>query len=297
MVKFAVPTSLLPGNSLIEQFAIAGDIGFDAVEVNIGPRFDCPSELAMSRPPVATPASPSGICTHSIHDPPIPDPAEGPSDSPDSPHCSNSRTTSADRCAGAGPSAARISRFCGPGNRPDGLRRGAIHRMGGIPSRRQFRRLPGTTQPVRGVFLRRVGKASTRPPDRAPRPGAGRSLPYEYRGIRHGRTDLAAGSLLGYVHIADNNRLQPGAGCLDFAHPVPRPEADRLHGYVSIECSPSAARSKLTVRKPCFAHPPPSSAINGRPPARSDAMRIVEIREIVAESSRPSATPTSISAR
>jgi sugar phosphate isomerase/epimerase len=42
-----------------------------------------------------------------------------------------------------------------------------------------------------------------------------------------------AAPYLGYVHIADNNRLQPGAGCLDF-----RPLKEIGYaGYVSIECT------------------------------------------------------------
>jgi sugar phosphate isomerase/epimerase len=53
---------------------------------------------------------------------------------------------------------------------------------------------------------------------------------------------LDAGQLLGHVHTADNNRLEPGAGCLD-----PRPTYAALQrigydGYVSVECfSPGGA--------------------------------------------------------
>ncbi len=51
-----------------------------------------------------------------------------------------------------------------------------------------------------------------------------------------------AGSWLGHVHTADNNRLEPGAGALD-----PRPTFAALQeidydGYVSVECfSPGGA--------------------------------------------------------
>jgi sugar phosphate isomerase/epimerase len=42
---------------------------------------------------------------------------------------------------------------------------------------------------------------------------------------------------LGHVHIADNNRMQPGAGCLDFKTPFAALKEINYDGYVSIECS------------------------------------------------------------
>lgn len=47
----------------------------------------------------------------------------------------------------------------------------------------------------------------------------------------------AAGPRLGHVHIADNNRLQPGAGCLDFRTPFAALKAVGYRGWLSIECS------------------------------------------------------------
>ncbi|HQY30481.1 MAG TPA: TIM barrel protein, partial [Thermomicrobiales bacterium] len=46
-----------------------------------------------------------------------------------------------------------------------------------------------------------------------------------------------AGTQLGYVHIADNNRLQPGAGCLDFSVPFAALKEINYRGYISLECS------------------------------------------------------------
>jgi sugar phosphate isomerase/epimerase len=48
---------------------------------------------------------------------------------------------------------------------------------------------------------------------------------------------LAAGPRLGHVHIADNNRLQPGAGCLDFGPPFAALKQIGYTGVISIECS------------------------------------------------------------
>jgi sugar phosphate isomerase/epimerase len=48
---------------------------------------------------------------------------------------------------------------------------------------------------------------------------------------------IAAAGQLGYVHIADNNRLQPGAGCLNFGPPFRALKEIGYTGYVSIECT------------------------------------------------------------
>jgi sugar phosphate isomerase/epimerase len=48
---------------------------------------------------------------------------------------------------------------------------------------------------------------------------------------------MAAAAQLGYIHIADNNRLQPGAGCLDFSLSFRALKEIGYSGYVSIECT------------------------------------------------------------
>ena len=53
----------------------------------------------------------------------------------------------------------------------------------------------------------------------------------------------AAGDRLGHVHIADNNRFEPGAGCLDFGTPLAALKAIGYDGFLSIECwSPRGPR-------------------------------------------------------
>ena len=48
---------------------------------------------------------------------------------------------------------------------------------------------------------------------------------------------LGAGDRLGHVHTADNNRFQPGAGCLDFQPTFTALKQIGYDGFVSIECS------------------------------------------------------------
>jgi sugar phosphate isomerase/epimerase len=47
---------------------------------------------------------------------------------------------------------------------------------------------------------------------------------------------LNASRALGHVHIADNNRLQPGGGYLDFVPTLAALQSIEYGGYVSIEC-------------------------------------------------------------
>ena len=49
-----------------------------------------------------------------------------------------------------------------------------------------------------------------------------------------------AGALLGHVHVADNNRLEPGAGCLDFGPSFAALADIGYGGFVSLECGLSA---------------------------------------------------------
>ena len=51
-------------------------------------------------------------------------------------------------------------------------------------------------------------------------------------------TPIAGASAhLGHVHLADNNRLQPGAGCLDFTVPFAALKGINYPGYLGLECS------------------------------------------------------------
>ncbi|MCC6315703.1 MAG: sugar phosphate isomerase/epimerase, partial [Thermomicrobiales bacterium] len=76
-------------------------------------------------------------------------------------------------------------------------------------------------------------------------------------------SDLAAplreaGDCLGHVHVADNNRFEPGAGCLDFAAPFAALRAIGYRGFISIECwparGPALSRSAETALPAAVAH-------------------------------------------
>jgi len=73
-MRLAIQTSRLPGDSLDEKFANARRYGFDGVEVSIGPSFDLAERFADVRSASTSSGVPvSAICTHSIHDPLMPD--------------------------------------------------------------------------------------------------------------------------------------------------------------------------------------------------------------------------------
>ena len=81
---------------------------------------------------------------------------------------------------------------------------------------------------------------------------------------------LAAASQLAYVHTADNNRLQPGAGCMDFSPTFRALKEIGYAGYVSIECTDwevhSVGRSRLNASR------------YGRVPAREMGISLTRLR-------------------
>jgi sugar phosphate isomerase/epimerase len=241
-VKLAIQTSRLPGRSLEEKFANARRYGFEAVEVNIGPEFDLAARFDDVRRASESAGLPvSAICTHSIHDPLMPDPA------------------------------LRERRFAGLAQLlqlADELRAEGVIT---VPARvdvefprladaeqdlielavREFQRWSATLPPGRSAafleplnryeatLLRRVEQAA----DMAARIGSPRvkALADMFH-MNIEEADLAdpiraAASQLAYVHTADNNRLQPGAGCLDFLPTFRALKQIGYEGYISIECS------------------------------------------------------------
>lgn len=242
VVKFAVQTSLLPGNSLIEQFAIAGDLGFDAVEVNVGPRFDLTERFGDVQAASRDTGLPvSGICTHDMHDPLVPDPSERAARFAGL----TNLLTLADDLGAAGVVSVPVR----PPHEFPNLANQTSDLMDFAES--EFRRwsttLPTGTSAVfleplnryEAYFLRRVDQGV----ELARRINSPRILALadlfhmNIEEANMAKPLIAAGDLLGYVHIADNNRLQPGAGCLDFATPFRALKQIGYDGYISIECS------------------------------------------------------------
>ncbi len=241
-MKIGIQTARLPGESLDEKFVNAKQFGFDAVEVNVGPAFDLSEHFDVVRRASESSGVPvCAICTHSIHDPLQPDPAER-----------------ARRFAGL----AELLRLA------DGL--GAVGVIS-VPVRRPVtfdefsdpdRELPPFAaqafrdwaaslptgksavflEPLNryeATFLRRVEQAVdlAKAVDH-PRVVALADLFHmNIEEANMAEPILAAGTNLGHVHISDNNRLQPGAGCLDFQKPFAALKRMNYKGYLSIECS------------------------------------------------------------
>ncbi|MDQ6926562.1 MAG: sugar phosphate isomerase/epimerase [Candidatus Eremiobacteraeota bacterium] len=241
-VKIGIQTSRLPGETLNEQFSAAKRLGFDAVEVNVGPAFDLANRLDDVKRAVDASGLPvCAICTHSIHDPLQPDPAE------------RQRRFAglaqllalADELGAAGVISVPVRRpvtFPDLADQDRDLRELAINEFrtwaAALPAGRSRVFLEPLNR-YEATFLRRVEQAV----DLAaaidhPRVTALADLFHmNIEEASMSQPILDAGARLGHVHIADNNRLQPGAGCLDFQPPFDALKRIEYDGWISIECS------------------------------------------------------------
>jgi len=243
-LRLAIQTLLLPGRDLHEQFANAARFGFDAVEVPVGPTFDLTERLAEVAAASAASGLPiAAICTHPIHDPLQPDTDER-----------RRRFAAltvllaqAEELGAAGVVSVplRPSRgYASLAEQEETVARLtdlAVDEFG-----RWAESLPAGAAAVfleplnrfEASFLTTVGQAA----GIARRVGSPRVLALaDLFHMNIEEDDLSqpirdAGSLLGHVHIADNNRLQPGAGCLLFEPPFAALREIGYAGYLSIEC-------------------------------------------------------------
>ncbi|MDQ2683866.1 MAG: sugar phosphate isomerase/epimerase [Chloroflexota bacterium] len=241
-MKFAIQTSRLPGDTLDEKFANAGAFGFDGVEVTIGPTFDLSEQFDAVRTASTSSGIPvSAICTHSIHDPLMPDPAER-----------EQRFAGlaellrlADELGAEGVVSVPVRRAVTFPDLKDvetELPELAVHEF-----QRWSKTLPEGRSAVfleplnryEATLLRRVEQGA----EMAAKIGSPRvkSLADMFH-MNIEEADMAepifaAAQQLGYVHTADNNRLQPGAGCLNFAPTFRALKEIGYSGYVSIECT------------------------------------------------------------
>jgi sugar phosphate isomerase/epimerase len=243
-LRLAVQTLLVPGRNLEEQFQRTRDYGFDAIEIAVGPSFDLGDRLQDVQQAARNTGLPvAAICTHPMHDPLQPEaterarrfaglrdlvlmadeigargvvsvplrPARGFASVAEQQSIVNALTDEAvdaftewANAMPAGPAAV----FIEPLNRSEAF---LVNRVGQAVD-----------------IARRVGN---------PRVLALADLFHMNIEERHlGNPLRQAGDLLGHVHIADNNRLQPGKGCLDLVTPFTALAAIGYGGYVSIEC-------------------------------------------------------------
>jgi sugar phosphate isomerase/epimerase len=241
-VRLAIQTSRLPGDSLDDIFANAGRYGFDAVEVNIGPTFDLADRLDEVRNASTVSGVPvSAICTHSIHDPLMPELHER-----------------EERFAGLARLLQLADELGAEGVVSVPVRTPVTFPVMANPERelpelavREFQRWTRTLPVGRAAvfleplnryeatFLRRVEQAA----DLAERIGSPRiraladMFHMNIEEADMAKPILSAAEQLAYIHTADNNRLQPGAGCLDFAPTFRALKEIGYTGYISIECS------------------------------------------------------------
>lgn len=241
-LKLAIQTSRLPGESLDETFANARRYGFDAVEVVIGPTFDLGDRLDEVRDASqAAGIRVSGICTHSMHDPLMPDPAE------------RERRFSGltellrlvDELGADGVISVPVRRAVAWPEMADVERE--LPELAIAEFTRWAAALPAGRSAVfleplnryEASLLRRVEQAAA-VAERVASPRVRALADLFHMNIEE--ADMAepirsAVAQLSYVHIADNNRLQPGAGCLDFQPPFRALKEIEYGGYVSIECT------------------------------------------------------------
>ena len=247
-MKIAIQTLLLPGDSLDERFANAARFGFDAVEVAVGPTFDLAARLPEVRRSMVGSGLPiAAICTHPMHDPFVPDLAE------------RERRWAAlaelmrlaDELGAGGVVSVPVRpphAFPGPDDAA-----GEPFALAAAALRDWAERLPTGggrlfLEPLNryeAAFLNRVGQAVDLA-RRVDHPRVTALADLFHMNIEEadlGAPLREAGARLGHVHVADNNRLQPGAGCLDFRPPFAALKATGYEGYISIECfSPGGPR-------------------------------------------------------
>jgi len=241
-MRLAIQTSRLPGDSLDEKFANARRYGFDGVEVSIGPSFDLAERFADVRSASTSSGVPvSAICTHSIHDPLMPDNHER-----EERFAGLARLLQmADDLGAEGVVSVPVRRsvtfpdMANPGRELPELAVNEFKRWSGtLPAGRSAVFLEPLNR-YEATLLRTVEQAA----DLAERIGSSRvrSLADMFH-MNIEESDmakpiLAATNQLAYVHTADNNRLQPGAGCMDFSPTFRALKAIGYAGYVSIECT------------------------------------------------------------
>ena len=245
-MKLAIQTLLLPGDSLAERFENAARFGFDGVEVAIGPSFDLIAHVDQVRWASEGAGIPvCAICTHPTHDPLHPDPAE---------RAKRFHTlTLLIEAAGDLGAAGVVSVPVRPPDRFPDLEEEQVMQVAAESFSEWAARAPAGDAAIfleplnryEAWFLNRVEQAAALAELVAsPRVQALGDL--FHMNIEESALDApltAAGSRLGLVHIADNNRFEPGAGCLDFRRPFAALKEMNYQGYLSIECwSPKGPR-------------------------------------------------------
>jgi len=241
-VKIAIQTSLLPGTDLTERFANAASFGFDAVELVVGPVFDLEEHVTdVQRAMEASGLPVAAICTHSMHDPLVPKPEER-----ERRFAALSRLVELAGNLGAGGVVSVPVRpphvFPGPGDPP-----GEPLEVAAVAFDRWVETLKSGPA---AIFLEPLNRYEAKLLNRVEQAAAiceavGHPRVRALADLFHMNIEessmaapiAGAAAHLGHIHLADNNRLQPGAGCFDFTAPFAALKAIDYDGYLGLECS------------------------------------------------------------
>lgn len=239
-MKLAVQTLLLPGSDLGAKFANAARFGFDGVEVAVGSSFDLVERFdEVQRASESSGIPVCAICTHPMHDPFDADP-----------HVRArrfERLTDIMRAASALGARGVVSvPFRTPSAFPEptwpALADEVADAYGSwaadLPQEITAVVFLEPLNRYEAGFLTTLARA-TELCERIDNPRVQLLADLFHMNIEEASMDGAitgARRWLGHVHIADNNRFEPGAGCLNLA-PVIRALSDiQFDGYLSIEC-------------------------------------------------------------
>jgi sugar phosphate isomerase/epimerase len=249
-LKLAVQDFLLPGRDLAEKFSNARAYGYDAVELAIRPDYrldDVVRDASAAKDAAGVPVA--ALCTAGVHDPLQDDPAlrrerfVGLADLLAAADAlgANGVVSVPIRPSRGFPSKAALDTWV------DDLTNQAVEEFtafaAGLPRGRSAVFLEPLNR-FEATFLRTVGHAA----EIARRVSHPRVLALadlfhmniEEAGMAQPVRD--AGALLGHVHIADNTRLEPGAGCMEMRPTFAALQEIGYGGYVSVECfSPGGA--------------------------------------------------------
>ncbi|MBN1147996.1 MAG: sugar phosphate isomerase/epimerase [Anaerolineales bacterium] len=243
-MRLAIQTLLLPGANLEDKFCNAARYGFDAVEIVVNPQFELAQNQGEVRRAMRASGLPvSNICTHPIHDPLLPDPAER--------RARLAALAELVRLADDLEASGVISVPVRPPyqfpdlspwkSRYELLKALTIETLGEWAAGLAAGQAALFLEPLNryeAYFLNRVEQAVE-----------------ICRAVNHPRVKLLAdffhmnieerdfseplrlaGDQLGMVHIADNNRTQPGRGCMDYRPGFVALKQIGYVGYISIEC-------------------------------------------------------------
>ncbi len=243
-LRIAIQTVLVPGRDLQERFVNAARYGFDGVEIAVAADDDletrgqeCEEASRASGLPVAA------ICTTRAHDPLQEDSGE---------RARRFATLTdllalADDLGASGVVSVPLRPSRGFASRDEQLAwvtqlsDEAVTAYGAWAQQQPEGRAAVFLEPLNryeASFLNRVGQAADIAARiQSPRVKALADLFH----MNIEETDLAApivdaGDLLGHVHIADNNRFQPGAGAMDIVPAFGALQQIGYDGWVSMEC-------------------------------------------------------------